>query len=151
MGSGAHLADDGLDAPVHCSHMQNVATRVRAPPNPDSRGIYFGQSLGISYSVGDVAYLDTGYDLLAWLAVFHVARAKASVVIDEAGQRELRREVFREGVEIHLLEGGKPVRHHQARTFPSTSLRGRQVQPPAEGDLVVGLKFNVSARHGGQL
>ncbi len=90
---------------------------IRTSPNGNLVRIDVLPRLRIRNRIRDITTLLHGDDLVAWLVGCDIAVAEATIVVDEAAEWELRREVLGEGVEVHFFEGGEAVGHHYAWDF----------------------------------
>ena len=133
-----HLARHALHPPVHGPDHQHVPARVAGAPDPDAVGIDLGQRAGVADRVAVVAHLLPGVDLQPGLAV---ARAEVAVVEDDRPQAG-GGEHLREPVEVHLLDGGEAVGHHDRRDRPRRSV-GDVV--PAPQSHALGIELDVAS------
>src|SRR5207245_4845546 len=118
-----HLSDHAFDASVDRAKDQNVPATVAGAPDTDLVAIDFWTGPGVADRVAVVVDLRPRVDLVPRTAV---AGAEVAIVEHERGEANLR-EGCREAVQIHLLHGGKPVRHHHRRERRTTRIR--RVQP----------------------
>jgi hypothetical protein len=102
-----HLRDDALHPLIDRGDDQNVTAGVARPPDPDPLLVDLRKRSGKGNGVLVVTHLKDRIDLLARLAV---ARAKASVVVDENGEAVLD-EHLGILVQEHLFETRKAVSH----------------------------------------
>ena len=137
-----HLRHHGPHPPIDGADHEHVPARVAAPPDPDPGGVDLVEGGGVGDGVAVVAHLLPGVDLLTRLAV---ARAEVAVVEHERVQAR-RGEHLGEGVEVHLLDRGEPVRHHDGGSPPGHPLP--PVQPPSQGD-ALGVELDVATIHDG--
>ena len=122
-----------------------MPSTVRTPPDPNLLAIHFLPGLRVGNGITDVVALHIRQDLVPRLPRFDVTLAEAAIVVNQAANWELGDEVFGEGVEVHFLERGEAMRHHQAGEFGRCG--GGGVEPAAEGDFVGGLEGDVFTRH----
>jgi hypothetical protein len=134
-----HLAQHRLDSLVYSADPKHVTPAIRTAPDPNFLPINLIPSLRIGDRITDVVALHVRQDLMSRLTGFDIAGAEAAVVVDEAADGELRGEILRERVKVHLFQGREPVRHYQTGQFGG-GRGGRGVEPAAEGDLVGGLE-----------
>ena len=114
-----------------------MAAAVARPPYADTRGVGLGKCLRERDRIAVVADLTPRIDFLARLAA---ARAEISVVEDQRRQSRGGKG-FRELVEIHFFDGGKPVGHHDGRRLAREPVR--QIVPPLKRQAVLCLEINV--------
>src|ERR1700733_14967884 len=114
-----------------------MAAAVARPPYADTRGVGLGKCLRERDRIAGAAYLTPRIDFLARLAA---AGAEISVIEDQRRQSRGGKG-FRELVEIHFFDGGKPVGHHDGRHLAREPVR--QIVPPLERQAVLRLELNV--------
>src|ERR1700730_11892238 len=102
-----HLRDDALHPLIDRGDDQNVTAGVARPPDPDPLLVDLRKRSGKGDGVLVVTHLK---DRIDFLTRFAVARAKASVVVDENGESVLdeHRGIL---VQEHLFEARKAVSH----------------------------------------
>ncbi len=135
-----NLADDRLPPPVSRGDYDHVTARITAAPDADPQRIHFRQATRPGDGVPVVAHLRNRVDLLPRLPV---AGTEVPVVEHQHVQPGTC-EHLGEGVQVHLLHGGKTVSHHDRRCRPRPSLR--RVEPSAQRN-ALGVKRDVTTSH----
>jgi hypothetical protein len=130
------LGGDAPDPLVDRSQHQHVAAAVAGSPYPDAVGLDLREGLRVGDRVAVVADLRPRVDLLARLAV---AGAEVAVV-EHQRPKATGGERLTEAVEIHLLDGGEAVRHHDRGDRPGGPVG--QVQPATQGH-ALGVELDV--------
>src|SRR4029077_10524884 len=116
---------------------KHMAATVARTPDADSLAIDLGLYARPRNRMAVVAHLLNGIDLQARLTA---ARAEIAIVVNQRGESRGGK-YFGEAVEVHFLDRGKPVRHHDAWREASGPLR--QIEPSAQNP-AFGLYFDVT-------
>lgn len=85
---------------------------IGASPDTDLGAVDLIEALSICDCIGVIAHLQTWDDLVPWLILCRVTGSKATIVIDQTGDGQMRDEMIGKVVEVHFLDSRPAVGHH---------------------------------------
>src|SRR5580698_11481803 len=117
-----------------------MPTAVARSPYTDTGGVNFRMATDPGDCVAIVAHLLPRIDFLTRLAV---ARAEVAIIVNQRREAGLAEDLG-EAIEVHFLDGGKAVRHHDRGHGPLGAIG--QIKPSAESS-TFGVEFDVTAHN----
>ena len=138
--TSGHLGDYAFDPAIDRGDGQHMAAAVARSPHADAACVDLGMATDPGDRVAIVAHLLPRID---FLTRFAVARAEIAIVVNQRGKAGLAEDLG-EAIEIHFLDGGEAVRHHD-RGHAALGALG-QIEPSAESR-TFGVEFDVTAHN----